>query len=467
MNENGFDQKFSSLSETYIKFLVYHSIIIFTIVVTLLNAVNSVKNKGVHRKVDDVFDLAIENHILPIYAVHDTTIANLYFSDLDTTKYRVLYSKDTLPPQLRAIENDQIRKIQEIEDITDNAFLIKLSFLGDVTVDLRSWIYILPFIFLISCIYIFIQDYKISLIKRTASFNKSPVRLTDQYPFKFLRLCFLFFEFFLLIIYGFIIFRYFERASPSIFTTVVCAIVYFLYYGLIYCLFIAKNMTNDFTDGRLSITFINRAINICRKIYGVISKRNPLSFFTLGQASVFITLFVALSWKCNQTDLKGYQLIVDKNSYWQDAHNLVGAFYKYLYLVALFASLAIFLYYKRELVNDLLRKLKKSVALVLVALIIFFSMYFGVAFFDVLTDRVLIPSACLFFLFWMRNYYLKGDEKSILNKRQVFIIVVYLFPFIVVSVLIVLAFITELPGLILLYFGLWLLLLGIVVQEKA
>ncbi len=522
-DENKYSPEFSKQTDYYIKFLIYHLAIIITIVFSLYGAVKKVEDEDVEKKVEEINSLRAISNTLPLYAINDNIIKGMYFekescTDNDTVlnnlySIRLTLSAPVFPglakdsvqkkylsdsvnkaiDDIKTAKDRQIKLLKEIDSLSANAFQLKLTFLGDAQVDLRIWVFFLPFIFLLSCIYIFILDYKILLLKKQALVSGNPLAIEMHYPFFFLRSLLLFVEIFLVTFYIYIILLFFNIQASSLKNYVLYAVLFFGYYGFVYCLYYAERIRMGTINAVDQIFLYRKLAVIWKRITVSLSKINPFTYLGTGQLLMIATLFLVMTYNgCDEKkkfskdeQSKGYELITRSKVLWEvytknyvdqdkdcektrdlyknnnDLITLIqvsGALaYKYLYLFLFLALLVSFSWYwqkKRKV-------LFKISSFIIIFSVFTFTVYFGLyRLFEFPSYSFPLSLVCM--LYWYFSFYKRTEDPAFFGLKHLKGLIIFLFPLFILSVINIIKMNPHRNGWIYFYVSLWLLLIAVV-----
>jgi hypothetical protein len=473
LDEKKLNDQLSSFSDSYIKFLFYHLIIIFTIVYSLLNAVNSRNGDEVREIAEEVRIEAKNYKVFPEYVIDDRQIKELYFDQLridSSIEFITSWKRQTVSSEQAVKLKKLEEKLKTVKDIIDKTYKIKLSFLGDVFVDLRSWIYFLPVIFLISCIHIFICDYKIKMLKKYALSHMFLLDFNCRYPFTFLRGIFLCFEVALVATYTFLLFQYFEPSQGNIKTFTICTYFSLIYYGAVYCLMVSKEISY-YINGSVEPSSVIRYLRKVKTLIStVFAKWNTRYIFGTGKLLLLSTLFLPMS--CGQNTTKGLELLTTK-SLW--LHGIPDAYiYKYLYILSFIAGmLTVFFSGKFKLRYRCELNLITSYGVVVP--LVFFTTYFSFYFIAVTLSDIdldfsenshIYITGVIFWMLWVALFP-KRARADVWNLDDLFTFIIFLLPLVFFSVTGCIIVINDMKlfGWLPFYCSLWLLLLAIVLKN--
>lgn len=519
-------EQFKSQCDAYIKFLSIHFVIVFTIVFSLISAILQIDNDEIKSKVNEIRSLISKSEELP--HVNDYFIEKMYMEDIRNTARESI--KDTATISTTTIDtgktiqiknttaiSDPVERINKIEKlvhdivtISNNAFKLKISFLGDITVDLRYWIFVLPLFLIFSAIYIFILDYKIILLKET---QPGEIGENQKHPFNFLRNLFLVLEVFLVAAYVVVLVKFLNYGYMGFKNQILMVYFFFIYYSLIYCLFIKSKLKTDAYKGNPTPDFLGRMLTYFKKsgteflIFFRANRRHSLLIGTT-QVLLISTLFLSMSYQqCSESGsgnmkaqptvelndtaanreiskqniqpkeensqvekrsdfIKGYELMTTPKT-WIDVPPGAFQFYdqvnsyilKYSYIAVILITLFLSIYYFKKEIKKQDKRFSVSRLLFCISIIMvtYFSVYFGlvnVAYIDILVSLIIL----LYWYFVTVKRIAKGNAEN----RQFKIIstlVIYLFPFIIASFINCIVNSDELTGWIFFYIGLWFLII--------
>ena len=520
-DENKYSSDFSKQSDSYIKFLIYHLAIIITIVFSLYSAVKKLEDEDVAKKVAEINSLRAITNTIPLDAIHDNIIKGMYFekAPCDSSRSMLLDLRNSLTAHktgdiatdsLNKIKSDSIAKmivaidtaiakqrtlLKEIEKTSSNAFQLRLTFLGDAQLDLRIWVFFLPFVFLLSCIYIFILDQKISILKRQATALGTPVTVDFQYPFSFLRSLLLFAEIFLVGLYIYIIIIFFNVQDSSLKNYVLYAVLFFIYYGLVYALYFSERIRAGTGEEITKFYLFRKLAVVWKKKVSILSKLNPFAYLGLGQVFLVATLFLVMTYSgCDERsdfhrdDLKkGYQLIIEphvqfdlfaenyndpQNSCDPARVNLYTAHMdslpvilstfgavlnKYFYIVLVLTVLITFSWYRRRKKKILFR----ISSFFIVMSVFVFTFYFG--FYHLFKfPAYSFPVSLLGMLYWYFSFYKRNNDPAFFGINHLKGLVIFLLPLMVLSLINTVRIYHHREGWIFLFLALWFLLLAVI-----
>lgn len=474
-NDVDFQKEFSDQSDFYIKFVIYHSVILFTIVFSLLSGVNSIENGSLHKKVDSAKGLEKISRVPSSSLIKDELLEQMYFKQEDSVyENRNSLNDDNKQTYTRIDSNaayeQQVKILNEIENTYKEAFIIKLTFLGDVQVDLRTWMFFLPFFLLFSIIYIFILDYKVSLIKKKAHMSGFPIPLSVQYPYNYLRPVFIAGQILLIFIYTYVLIDFLQYSNEFLKSLIFKGYVLLLYYGLIYCCYVVESLhlDNGINVKLILNVLLKRAI---KKITFVLTKINPFICLRTGQALMFLTLFLVMSYdSCSSESkfnpkyaLRGYELIITFKNWQSISSEVDGYFYKYLYVGSIvFTTLLIFVYYKKSEIYNY-RFVKWGKVYFTVATLVY-SIYFS--FYDIFYEIYGIIFSSVFFMYWYYAFFsrIRRNWNSVLNQFVGYLL--FLLPNFIFAIKNIIFNYLYQNGWIFFYIALYFIITGIVLIER-
>lgn len=448
--DKSYTERFKEQADTYSKFILYHIIIIFTIVFSLYNGVTKIQGEDIMRKADSVKVLHKQVRTGFSVITNDWLIQSMYFSNDEVSSG---FKIDTSISQAEAAAR-QTRLVREIEDQYAQAFNFRLGFLGDVSVDLRVWIFILPVILFISLIYLFLLDLKMVLLKKTAAVHGEAISLTEQYPFNFIRASALLIESGLLIAYSNILYTFLKYSDDYIRFLILKAYAFLIYIAVVYCLSVAYKLSKaDGQDVAENLLLYRWGRAIWRFLSG---RRGSVGLYPMlgtGQALVLITLLLVMSTSTCDNHYTGYQIVTGQRK-WEHLNSNMGNFYSLLYTATIAAALFAFCLYNYRSQKKLVRLISNFTGFYFKLIAAIYTFYFGIGwpFFD---DES-VYAGILLFMGWYFLLYKKKKtpERPGLFERSRFVL--YLSPLIILAIANCLKAFTDQNGWIFYYCGIWI-----------
>ncbi|HXB95727.1 MAG TPA: hypothetical protein VNU70_11225 [Puia sp.] len=471
MADKNWLQDFKDLTDTYTKFMIYHAIVVFIIVFTLINGVWKIQGRDLSDRVRRAKGALRACHSEADRFTQDELLLNMYFSPPEDKEGR---------PRRRENETDTVtyagmdsvkaalaakKCIDSIDEIHVKAFSLRLNFFYDTVIDLRVWIFILPFIFFVSLVYAFILDFKITLVKRLAISDQQPISIADQYPFRFLRRCLILVEALFLVIYTYLLTAFLKDAIGMILTYVYTGYFLLVYYSFVYCCNVAIKMSGahaiEISD---TLTIYRIAARCWKWLYRVIRKIRFQPYLSTGQVLMVLTLFLVMSYdSCDHSYVKGYQLWKPQY-YWEEDLVVNNAFiYKYLYIATMLAMVAACCWYFYRSPAHILSRISTWIGSYFFLAACLYSVYFG--FYDSLLDALDIFVGVGFFICWYIAMRRTG-RGQLPTPRQFGRFVVILAPFILLSLIHCLRAYKEQNGWIYYYLSIWFITIACVVYAE-
>jgi hypothetical protein len=433
-------EKYKEMCDGFTKFLLYHIVIMFTIVFSLMTATQNVEEKGIEEKVDSTKALKDISGVIPV--IDDYIITGKYFreDEINTTD---IPEKDTAAPnnftqeQKQAAYIKQVALIGEIEKEIKRSFQFKLTFLGDVVIDMRYWMFFMPLIFILTLIYIFILDHRIRLVKQCS--EEAPVKLIAQYPFRFLRAVLLSTELGLLILYLVLVITYFGYNADG-FKSIVLKLFYlFLYYSVIYCIYFKHTLDREYLNSAPEnnhvIKFLQKGFSFIKARLNALQRINPLLRVSTTQLLIFSSLFLVMSYSsCNDTaynakyNIHGYQLF-SLTKLWEGYNTTVSFLLKYAYDTTVILSFLFLILYGNKLKSSSDQNkytVRNGFFFVSLFILILFTVYFSN--YNIFSGWGDIIITGMLFLHWYFMVGKKSSPNTFFPNAFIFL-VVYLAPF--------------------------------------
>lgn len=291
-------EQFKTQCDDYIKFLFIHLIIVFTIVFSLDTAIDKIDGEDIRDKISALNSLCHEAHYLP--ESDDYILEKMYLEEI-----RDGMRADTISFNTRNAAAEKI--ISEIEQVSSEAFKFKISFLGDVAVDLRYWVFVLPLFLIFSAIYIFILDYKIVLLKKA---NGDVISEHQKHPFNFLRNLLLVVQILLVVGYIWVLFRFLGFGTAAFRSSVKWMYFISVYYAFLYCRYIKNRLDKDALKEKYLPGPLDRLGGYIKKLGAALlnssqKKVRPAFFVGITQALLFSTLFLSMNYtSCGESQSK-------------------------------------------------------------------------------------------------------------------------------------------------------------------
>lgn len=407
----------------------------------------------------------------------------------DTLQDRAL---TTLPETLQdtlIVDNNELQNsikkqkelLTEIEKSMKTAFIYNAPFFNGATIDLRFWIIILPFLFILTQVYMFLLLSKINVLVLAAKqiepeekdnfpdFTERPLIPFTVYPFRFIKTTIFLIEAFLLTALTIFLF-YFSQELTTIFVDFIKAFYFFMIvYAIGYCQHMsikikASAFGNVYPPSLLEkiLLYSKQILKSCTAFAG------PGLSVTTGSLLLLFTLLLTLGQGCNHRSIKGYKFIsqtLDTDTTWF-YYSSISLFYNFAYfLVILFAVAALgYLIVKKIKPGHTAftnRYFFNSLYFLSGFLVIIFSFQVGARFFLAL-DLYLIPLLLFFIIYWsiVFRQSLSPLANTNLVSQKVNRLIIYLLPFLIISFVLSVSLFKRLNGLIFLNTGLLLCWVG-------
>lgn len=447
--------KLKEQCNSYIKFLLYHFVIMFTVVAALLSATEKIEGDKVQELVRQV--IALKDTTGKIPYTDDYIINGRYFEDeQNSEKVEQIEpdefieppddstNRDTVAIVTEVKSQDPVKRqkdlVREIENEVKAPFQFTLSFLGNVTIDMRYWMFFMPLLFIVSLVYIFILDYKISIEKELLGHDKIPMR--EQYPFRFMRLLLLAAEGILFLLYLFLVFQFFKFTAENLRNLVYKLFILTTYYSLLYCFYVKYTLQFEAIGGRIQNNQLNRYFH---RIYSYLLKTTQRIFlltpkvrFSISQVFLLTTLFLVMSYSgCNEREqnpedfIKGFELFTLERQWESRLNPFMGFVLKYSYNLILILSTvvtAIILFRKRNAAGG--AGFIKTTYFLSIFFFILFTVYFSN--FNIISAWADFVVALLLYGHW---YYMTGTKRNVntsinnIQYKSYYLLVLYLLPF--------------------------------------
>jgi hypothetical protein len=405
-----------------------------------MSATKNVEEKTIENMVDSTKALSAISGGIP--SIDDYIIEGKYFREdeintSDTTVKDTVAADNFKPEQKQAARTKQVELIGKIESLVKQSFQFKLTFLGDVVIDMRYWMFFMPLIFILSLIYIFILDYRIRLVKKCS--EEAPVKLMAQYPFRFLRAILLSTELGLLILYFVLVIIYFGYNEDG-FKSIVLKLFYlFIYYSVVYCIYLKHLLDREYLNGRPEndhvINWLQKGFTFIKARLNAIKKINPLIRVSTAQLLIFSTLFLVMSYSsCTDSNydakynVHGYQLF-SLTKLWEGYTPIVSFMLKYAYDMTVLMSLLFLILYGNKLKS--LPDHQKYAArngffFISLFILVLFTVYFSN--YNIVSSWGDIVITLILFLHWYFMIFKKTATNAFFPNAFIFLIV-YLAPF--------------------------------------
>ncbi|MES2455759.1 MAG: hypothetical protein V4594_09475 [Bacteroidota bacterium] len=318
-------ETFAKLTESYIAFTLFRSAIIITVVLTLFGSQNSKTFKETLRNYDKVIKLRdtswgvpmtdswMVNRMFPYHGIYDKdSITALYEAHtIQTTstgyneRLKTLYAThepDTV--KMNGIIKQQDSLLVNMSEGLKTAFSLNLAFISNTKVDLQYWIYLLPFIYALSAIYLGIVNTKIRLIvsqSNQLALNPETEALSlkpfDMYPFLYLKQLLVWIEIIFLVLFCYTYYTLLLNI-PGFFVEVFLLIQLGAYYSVLYYLWLTNPIVeNTEQQGRIR-NVVSKGYLLLRKLASKFVKTKRIKRYTiLGNILILSSLYAVMATK--------------------------------------------------------------------------------------------------------------------------------------------------------------------------
>ncbi|NCD68655.1 hypothetical protein [Mucilaginibacter agri] len=452
-DRNSLSDVYDYFADKLVRFYVVRSVVMLTVVLTLYNGSKVLDNNDIKEKVNSVKAMCGNKRVPPI---NDFIVDNLfskhdgYNGEIDSaTKRKVLVLLDVIKAKY------------------DEAYQIKVSIVGDLNIDLRYWIFIVPFVFLISSIYAYILAVKIRIIEQVSNanaktgienlFDKDVISEFQSQPYKFLKFFFVLAELILIGLFIVSCWSFLANFESDINVLIGLCYLTIFYYGLANAVLIKEKLQHvmDVRNNRSLLRIIWDGV--AKKTITMISRISIKRSYIISFISLFITLFTVMSfrtcaWQHEDGDPKGYEMIIKWK--FENYGDVINIIYQMCYVSTLLLALIIGLsWFVKEKVTQSFYKVTVYLIVALVNLIfIFLSVYFGVYIFLLDSYWIALVTFLLIAIVIGLLKYRSGNklaDASNIGRKILFAC----FPFFVLAILNLIFFISEAPGWMVFYWG--------------
>jgi hypothetical protein len=392
---------------------------------------------------------------------------------------------ESLPDTVQLKNDDLVKNsikkqkelLTEIEKSMTTAFIYNAPFFNGATIDLRFWIIILPFLFILTQVYVFLLLSKINVLVLAAKqiepeakdnfpdFIERPLIPFTAYPFRFIKTTIFLIEAFLLTALTIFLF-YFSQDLNTILVDIIKAFYFFMIvYAIGYCQHMnikikASAFGNVYPPSLLEkiLLYGKQLLKSCIDFVG------PRLTITTGSLLLLFTLLLTVGQGCNEKGIKGYKFIsqtLDKDTTWF-YYSRISLFYNFAYVLAIVFAVA-------ALVYLIVKKIKPGYT-AFADQYLFNGLYFLSGFFVIIFsfqvgtryflafDLYLLPLLLFFIIYWSITF--RQTLSSLANQnlvsQKVNRLIIYLLPFLIISFGLSLSLFKRLNGLIFLIAGLLL-----------
>jgi hypothetical protein len=207
MKTEEFKAIYLDLSDTYVKFTLARLVIMTTIFITLYESINSKKYEELVSYYNRIENLSQYSYGVPVYnnwfidGMFGTH--GIYSSDSLRALQSVYYTQDskfayTKILDTATISTARIKQLTMLDSINrklPEIFLLKIDFISSQPLNIQYWIFLLPFLYILSCIYGYTLKRKLDIVVYRSKVSRQENTITDfeRYPtfylIQFIKFC--------------------------------------------------------------------------------------------------------------------------------------------------------------------------------------------------------------------------------------------------------------------------------------